>query len=798
MAFWEFLIQKEGDRSWLPLESPKVEILEGRYRIVARSSRINAPVEIRMVQNAITETPPVRRIQKRTSQTNKDGLIVIIPFTRLLPGAWELRCTGDLMAEMLGDGWQHSVQLQVLPLELTSDDWDADWQPDSMASEPASLDQTRQNLTGSDQTGQDTADQTGTTDSLTIIDAAEPALEVITPAIAQPDFDRLTATAAQAPKLLLTLERQTYVVLREQPLVLNGQVLNEPLPSERPEDPPEDSPFPGGHLRLRLFDPQTSRMLTDQTQALSEQSMPLPFSLTVALPPNCETHLLLGELALYGMASEGSLPAVLASQSFSVTTDLLELLETLANDFLADSLPEQKPVSSATTSTVLTLPRTAPPIQFRPVMQQSLPPLLRPSGTPGASKDRRSLDLPTFSSSAADGSATAIEAEAIKSNAETEAALDAEANIVDHTSVDNALAKISNLEDPDLLLQPIDTYLAHPQSIDIPELTDISEITDTSLSPELAAASRVDGPDLPNPPHTELPSTELPNTELPELDTAEAPRDGNTLAVERSLHRQTDEFIDPSVDWENVERQPLLWQQKATVPEATSVSTPEDSAFKALNLQDRFLERLQALALDTELAEWLHTLDMPNPASGDSSEDESPDLASDVTDPPMELSGIFAKHSRVKAIGRDADLAAQEIVVEDEPLAKQSSGATSSLEITPASQPAPVSEVAIAPSLSSLTTVLEEEPMPTPQLEVPTGELTAGQTVHITVKLQDTYARVYAKLWTHDRQSRTLLDGPHWLMDFSPDGLGHVISKTQIMVPFGCVEVQFERSRLRW
>jgi hypothetical protein len=30
---WAFLLQQEGDRAWLPLESPDVEVLEGRYRL---------------------------------------------------------------------------------------------------------------------------------------------------------------------------------------------------------------------------------------------------------------------------------------------------------------------------------------------------------------------------------------------------------------------------------------------------------------------------------------------------------------------------------------------------------------------------------------------------------------------------------------------------------------------------------------------------------------------------------------------------------------------------------------------
>ena len=102
MEYWEFLLQKEGDRSWLPLESPNVEILEGRYRVVARSSRKNSNVEVRIVHQATIEVPPKRRTQQRSNRTNADGLVVVIPYTTLKPGTWELNCSGDLMSELMG------------------------------------------------------------------------------------------------------------------------------------------------------------------------------------------------------------------------------------------------------------------------------------------------------------------------------------------------------------------------------------------------------------------------------------------------------------------------------------------------------------------------------------------------------------------------------------------------------------------------------------------------------------------------------------------------------------------------
>jgi hypothetical protein len=97
------------------IKSPKIEIEAGRYRVVAHSSRTNADVEICVTHDSTEEVPPKRRSQKRSRRTNPEGLMVVIPFTYLKPGLWELRCCGDIMSDFLGKSWQHAIQLQVLP-----------------------------------------------------------------------------------------------------------------------------------------------------------------------------------------------------------------------------------------------------------------------------------------------------------------------------------------------------------------------------------------------------------------------------------------------------------------------------------------------------------------------------------------------------------------------------------------------------------------------------------------------------------------------------------------------------------
>ncbi|MEH2162224.1 MAG: hypothetical protein V7K38_14560 [Nostoc sp.] len=117
MEHWQFLIQEQGDRSWHILESPNLGILEGQYRVLARSSLLNTDVEVRVTHSSTHEIQPTRRIFKRSRRTNSEGLIAVIPFTYFDAGIWELRCSGDLMSDLFGKPWQYSVQIKVLSQE---------------------------------------------------------------------------------------------------------------------------------------------------------------------------------------------------------------------------------------------------------------------------------------------------------------------------------------------------------------------------------------------------------------------------------------------------------------------------------------------------------------------------------------------------------------------------------------------------------------------------------------------------------------------------------------------------------
>ncbi|NJK53877.1 MAG: hypothetical protein HC936_15705 [Leptolyngbyaceae cyanobacterium SU_3_3] len=347
--FWEFLLQKEGDRSWLPLESPDVEILEGRYRIVARSHRQNSNVEVRITHHSTGEVPPKRRTQKRSHRTNAEGLVVVIPFTSLKPGTWELDCSGDLMSDLMGNGWQASIQLHVAPRDVEdSDDWEPDWElrsdespidefstvppsevasPEDLTSETASEENSlpaptnEVPVTGSSvdrllKIAEQLSDQmTGKAQDLEVQDVARE--------MAASERSHGERAIAPLPPLHLSLTQETFVAHRGQVLTVTGEI--------SPIAPSGESALtlPPPELKVSLRDPQSAEVLLETCELILGQPLPMQLAFEIALPPEFKPRLLLGELALYDLTDSGLMGtgAVLAHQSFTLTADAAELLE---------------------------------------------------------------------------------------------------------------------------------------------------------------------------------------------------------------------------------------------------------------------------------------------------------------------------------------------------------------------------------------------------------------------------------------------------------------------------------------
>jgi hypothetical protein len=86
------------------------------------------------------------------------------------------------------------------------------------------------------------------------------------------------------------------------------------------------------------------------------------------------------------------------------------------------------------------------------------------------------------------------------------------------------------------------------------------------------------------------------------------------------------------------------------------------------------------------------------------------------------------------------------------------------------------------------------EPMapPIPDLAVPSGDLTAGETVLLTLRVPFHPNRLYLKVWITDPQTRSLVDEPRQVMNLRPNGHGQLEGSIQVMVPLGCLEAEFE------
>ena len=192
---------------------------------------------------------------------------------------------------------------------------------------------------------------------------------------------QLQEDVSQPPTYQLQLDREVHALnSQNRTLTLAGKI--ESTTAEA---------FQSLHLRIRLRDPQTANTIVLTQRLLGKQTPPHPFSYDIALPANCTTRLLLGEILLCN-----AVPTTLASQSFTVMVNLDGLLgsiDTLAQQAVTELADERAELPAELDAPKFSAVRTwrmnSP--QLSPEAQQALPPLLNTSGAAGGKK---SLDLP--------------------------------------------------------------------------------------------------------------------------------------------------------------------------------------------------------------------------------------------------------------------------------------------------------------------------------------------------------------------------------------------------------------------
>ncbi|NJL43250.1 MAG: hypothetical protein HC935_07815 [Pseudanabaena sp. SU_2_4] len=91
-----------------------------------------------------------------------------------------------------------------------------------------------------------------------------------------------------------------------------------------------------------------------------------------------------------------------------------------------------------------------------------------------------------------------------------------------------------------------------------------------------------------------------------------------------------------------------------------------------------------------------------------------------------------------------------------------------------------------------------DEPVPLPVLEIPEGEAISGVTFPILIKLPAIESKLFVKFWVKDCQTRNIIDGPRWLVDFQRESDADFMTvRTPITLPLGSMEVVLKRSRLK-
>lgn len=729
MEHWEFLLQKDGDRAWLPIDAPTVEILEGRYRMVIRTSRVSTDVAIRISHIDPESEPPKRRVQTRSNRTNSNGLMVLIPYTRLAPGVWEFQCSpGDTMSDLIGETWKYRIRMQVAAHTCEEEaDWDPDW---DNAADAAGETVSESTIAAAPASELNIASEEAEVHE-TEVDAD--AIEIDEAEAFDGDCDReppvepLVAVVAPADHQPTTAQQ----VDRHE--------------SESPTAAPTEavSPVMSSFEQWQQMTEQMSEQLMDEMWAdlgdLSDlpatapvYSTPFAADLEYAAADETVCELKLDRDTF--IASEGetlTLSGYLSGDSRPQASEIQVYLRDPQS--LGVILHEQIPLSADRFQLAFTLPAH---MNTRLVMGEVLL-----CGTLPGQDTRLALSTQAFT-------ITVNPVELVQELAKLQDALSAEAQQDSPTNLPI-----------DLALQV--ARLAEPVSLTLSFLDDSESTeaeTDASIKPSFLAAHSLKGQPLP-----------------PQIFCPTQPR-SRSLALP-ALHPVTEQTVEPS---DRPEADPEAMSEPAAAPvETAPVPKPDrpdasetaasneavkplpalpsstHRAFQALRLTDRFLTRLTSLAVDTDLSAQLRQ------ASGRSS-------------------SLMVVPDRVPPLVEDHDRYSQEIVVMDEAPALPQR-----VRLKQGQRAEPV-------AFANPLLLPEDEPVPVPELHVTAGELISGQLVNVRVQLPDLQPRIYVKLWVNDRQTRTLLDGPRWLTELHPNGHGALEARTQLTVPFGSVEILVE------
>ena len=110
----EFILQKQGENHGSTISTNSLEIVSGNYRLLARLDSPFAHIEVRIDY----ESPESSERYTHYYRSDAGGWLEIFSYRDLGIGSWKIRCYGDILAELEGQGWQETLTLIVTPVKI--------------------------------------------------------------------------------------------------------------------------------------------------------------------------------------------------------------------------------------------------------------------------------------------------------------------------------------------------------------------------------------------------------------------------------------------------------------------------------------------------------------------------------------------------------------------------------------------------------------------------------------------------------------------------------------------------------
>ncbi|WP_442950010.1 hypothetical protein [Nostoc sp.] len=705
-----------------------------------------------------------------------------------------------------------------------------------------------------------------------LIDLALPTSELL------PQDEKVTDSSATQlpPPLLLTLSEDNYIARWGQALIINGYIEFQEKTNLDWDETSSPKSLRALEVEIELRSPNNSKILTKVRQPLSDKELPFSINTSIDIPADCESKLILADISLYGKFADAGEVIRLASQSFTITADVTELLAITAAAKSSTSLNDL--VTTSNSSAAFTETETPVRLDLKllnlvktPKTDQSQIVHLSPNTPLPAQINLQVLREANLRTSKFKNSSISLpqlpKLPPIQSDANIPTDVVAEPQTREELVEKDTIIATINLEQLVIkqrrmpILETTLPYLKRLQALpddaeekvknnvppdelevkaaeDLPKLD--ATVTEDENIPELVvgdaqfqeeSVSEVEAPQNSQFQEESVAEVEASqNSQFQEESVAEVEASQNLQFQEESVAEIETPQNAQLITTGNLYSSPLLrkWMQSQgySLPESINDLQPQDynnyvppqqiplppSAENA-NVDVNLPLDLDANTENNLSEDWSSSpLLLTETRKGEETWEEVERLAPELEnfgediDTGQEVELGIGENTEIEKVLEEPTISsalltqvppppppikiniasawlAQEIVVDD---------TDSELEgDTKESDTFEEKEQPLLYSSSSLPLIAAAtEPLPTPHLYVPEGELIAGKSVIVRVVLAEVPLQVVVKLWLEDYQTRYLLDGPHLLTNLLPNASGDLEVMTQLNIPFGCLEIR--------